>query len=540
MKKINSSYLFIGVLVLLSLSYRFFFKSKPKEIPKYGNYLSCIGTPFDLKVKLKSEIYLLEKAMPEDQGELNRLMYAAVYYQNLFSFTNILDNNPNTNMKWSSVSDKDPVIKILGSEPAVYPYEVDFADDEIELKGFPPAPTKYLTKVISYKKIHKGEPARKITYEYENDLLTCFTDPTPASISSMKFHQPMDPYTAYFAVPKSHRVLLKNPVRFAEGIYNPCMNPDGISAIGFNPFGYWYFWRPEAKGHSADKVPFDCTLFYQEGKNYQLPKVSYTENSPKDSKYLNFAHFEKINRPIKMTMLVGGQESKIFQKLEKADVEKFVDLYLSGIDASTARKQLPAKYDAHFAKILLLLWKVKGHMEIYSKTVTSDELSVNLILRGKLKLSKKDIELKISLSPNNPDYEGADIFAKNFNNEFMNHDIVVYEGHASTGNVFNEGLKLLKEQNLANQDKSIAYQIFAIYSCSSSYYYHPESFPRIENPGFKRDIVRTAGAYLDGTGNGSLALIASLDQYLYNESYVPFAYWAKNFKSDNFYILSNH
>lgn len=539
MKKIDKSYLILGVFILAGLGYRFFLKPKKVEIPKFGNYLSCIGTPYDLKIKLKSEFILAEKALPESEKDLQWLFFSAAYYQNLYAFSNILDHNPNATLKWSSFSDKLPEIKIISDEKIDYPFDIEFESD-IKHTGFPPEAGAYVAKLLPFGKIFKGEPARKVTYEMTSDLLTCFTENKIESFEKLKIFQPLDPYTAYFIVPKTQRLKLANPIRFAEGIFNPCMNTGGITSGGFEPFGFWNFWLPEARGHSADKQPFDCSLFYQVGKNILMPKVTVEENLPRQASYLNFKHFENLNRPIKMSILVGGQESKIFVKLDKDDVQKYVDLYLSDISLQDARKQLPLKYDAHFSKILILLFKAKNHMDIYSKELTSDELSVNITLRGKLKLSKKDIQIHISLSPNNPAYPGAEHFSENVYTDFLTHDIVVYEGHSSTGNAFAKGFEKIKANNADKQDKSINYQIVGIYSCSSTFYYDPKSFPGIENPKFKRDIVRTAGAYLDGSGNGSLAMIASLDQYLYNESYVPFAYWAKNFKSDNFYILSNH
>lgn len=539
MKKIDKSYLFIGLLFVGVLGWKFFLKPKKVEMPKYGNYLSCIGYPFDLKIKVKSSVYLAKKGMPENEQHKQGLYFGASVYQNFYAFGNLLDQNPNTPLKWSSFTTELPKIKVVSVEDATYPMDVEFEKVQ-DLEGMPPEGYDYLSKVLPHGHIKKGEPAVKVNYEMESDIQTCFLDNSPESFKSLKIFQPLDPYMAYFTVPISQRRLVKNPIRFAEGVFNPCMRTDGITSSGYNPFSFWLFWKPEAVGHGADKQPFDCSLFYQNGKTIQMAKVDIEENAPKKAEFFNFKHFENIQRPIKMSILVGGQESKIFQKLDPNDVKKFVELYLSDIDYQTVRNQLPQKYDAHFVKILILLWKVKNHMTIVSHEVRSDDLSVNVLLKGKLKLSKKDVELRISLSPNNPHYAGTDIFAKNFNDDFLTNDIVVYEGHAFAGGIFDEGLKLMKAQNFANMDKSIAYQIFAIYSCSSSFYYSEKSFPRIDNPAFKRDLVRTAGAYLDGSGNGSLALIASLDQYIYNESYVPFAFWAKNFKSDNFYILSNH
>lgn len=538
MKKINPILLVSSFALIILLAYKFM-KPKPEKIPKYGNYLSCIGHPFDLKVKLKSHFYLVEKALPEAPEDQQRLFWGAAYFQNLYAFTNVLDNNPNGPLKWSTISSDLPNIKIISNEKASYPYSVEM-DEEPELIGFPDAPARYLKRLLPLKKIVAGEPARKITYEIEAKLLTCFTEDSAEGFKNLKFPQPLDPYTAYFVFPKSHRVLLKNGTRTAEGVFNPCMNPDSITSSGFNPLGFWNFWRPEAQGHGADKMPFDCTLFYQDGKNITYPQVSYEENAPVKANFINFGHFEKLKRPLKMSIMVGGFESKTYKKLDKPGVEKYVSLYLSGISAVEARKNITDKYDGHFAKLLILLWKIEKHILINDTEISSDELSLNLLLRGKLKLSKKDIELRVSLSPNNPSYAGADIFAKIFHDEFLTSDIVAYEGHATTGVIFEKGLQRLKESNYTPQDNSIDYQVFAIYSCNSTFYYRPDSFPKISNPQFKRDILRTAGNYVDPSSNGSLALIASLDQFLYNESYVPFSFWAKKFKSDNFYVLSNH
>lgn len=534
------SYILPGIILLSIVAYRIYLKSRPVEIPKYGNYLSCIGHAYDLDVKLKGEVYLPASALPESDQEKIDLYREAAFYQNLYAFTNILEHNPSSTLKWITFGTKMPKIDILGTEKIVYPQDIEF-ESNAEISGFPPVAENYLKRLMPLEKVSKGEPAVKVNYELESELLTCFTEPNPKVFSSLKIFHPYDPYLAYFYVPKSHRMKVVNPVRLnAEGIYNPCLNPDGVTSSGFNPFGFWYFWRPDAKGHSKDKVPFDCSLFYQEGKNLKLVQVEVQESAPEKAQYFDFKKFEELKRPVKVSLLIGAIEGAVFPKLNPDDVKKFVDLYLSDISLHDARKQLPAEYDSHFSKVLVLLYKLRNHLDIYNKEVNAGDLYADIILRGKLKLSKKDIELKISLSPNDPRYEGSDHFSSNFANDFLTNDIVIYEGHATVGTIFNDGLKKLKEQNLSKQDKSIAYQIFAIYSCSSTFYYHPSRFPKVENPEFRRDVVRTAGAYFDAGGNGSLGLIASLDQYLYNESYVPFAYWAKNYKSDNFYILSNH
>lgn len=540
MKKIKP-FLLPGLFLIAFIGYRYYRNSRPVEIPKYGNYLSCIGNAFDLDVKLKGEVYLVDKALPESEEDKNAFYHQAVFYQNLYAFTNLLEHNPGTTLKWVSFGTKMPKIKILGTEKTEYFQDVEFETELDKVDGFPPQAEAYLKSLLPHQKVARGEEATKVKYELEGELLTCFTDNNPQVLKSFKIFHPKDPYLAYYYMPKSHRVKIVNSGRAqAEGVINPCLNPDGLTSSGFNPFGYWYFWRPEAQGHSFDKTPFDCSLFYQKGKNISLVDVEVQEGAAERANYFDFKKFDNLERPIKLSLLVGGIEGAQFTRLDKEDVKKLVDLYLSDISLTEARKQLPQKYDNHFSKILVLLYKLRNQMEIFSRDIQSDELYVNVTLKGKLKLSKKDIQIKISLSPNDPRYEGSEYFASNFAEDFLTNDIVIYEGHATVGTIFDKGLAKLKEQSFHPQDSSLRYQIFAIYSCSSTFYYQPGRFPKVGNPEFKRDVIRTAGAYVDGGGNGSLGLIASLDQYLYNESYVPFAYWAKNYKSDNFYILSNH
>lgn len=538
MKNIKA-WLLPGCLILAAIAFKVYRSTRTIEIPKYGNYLSCVGHAYDLDIKLKGEVIVLNKALPENAAEKEALFKHAAFFQNLYAFTNLLEHNPNSPLKWVSFGSKKSLVTITKTESVDYPLNLEF-NNKTPITGFPPMAENYLKKLMPTGSTSKGEPATKVSYEMESKLLTCFTEETPQSLSKLNIFHPIDPYLAYYYVPPSHHLKIVNSDRAAaEDVVNPCLNPGGITSSGFNPYGYWYFWRPEAQGRSFDQTPFDCSLFYKEGVNLKRVSVNFQEAPPEKATYFDFKKFDNLQRPIKFTFLVGGIEGSNFTKLNTQEVKKFVDLYLSDISLQQARSQLPAKYDTHFSKVLAILYKIKNHMEIFNHEVRSDELYADVFLKGKLKLSKKDIELKISLSPNDPRYSSADHFADTFAKDFLTSDIVIYEGHATTGMIFDQGLEKLHSQSPKIQDNSIAYQIFAIYSCSSSFYYHPERFPKVENPNFRRDVVRTAGAYADGGGNGSLGLLASLDQYLYNESYVPFAYWAKNYKSDNFYILTN-
>ena len=548
MNLLKNQYFLLTILLVAVAGYKFVYKKRTVEMPKYGEYLSCHGKTNDVKVKVKSDLYLLEEALPKDPEELKWFYISTIHYHNFYAFANLQENNINAPFKWMSLSGNEGKINILSEEKAPYPNHIEFNSEEFlaktESAGFSDYVKKYLRQIGKLGKVEKGAVARKVTYEFESEIYTCMSDKENFNaFDKLKVVQPYDPYLAYFIVPQEQRIKIRNEGRNAEGIFNPCINPEGISASGFSPFGFSDYWRPFAQGHSADKTPFDCSLFYQEGKSIQVTKVEYTENIPKKTAYIDFGHFENFNRPIRASFLFGSQETMMFEKFDTAEAKRLVELYLSPIDTKAARENLPSfqkKFDANFSRLLLLLWNVSKHMDFVKTDIEAEELSIKVVLKGKLKLSKKDLELTYYFSPNNPQYPGADFFHEAVAQEFLKSDIFIYEGHSAGGSVFASGFDQLRKNKDNLQNKDIKYQIVALYACSSGVYFFHEQFPRVDADKFRRHIIRTAGGYLDHTGNGSLALIASLDAYLYNQSYVPFGFWAQNFKSDNFYILSDH
>src|SRR5690606_37754453 len=119
-------------------------------------------------VKFKSSIYLLKSALPESQEAVDKIYFPAIYYQNMYTFTNLTETNVNTPLKWSSLSEKDPMIKITSVEEATYTYDAEINPDE-PVSGFPPVVDIYVNNLKSMGKVTKGSPAVKVNYEYEND-----------------------------------------------------------------------------------------------------------------------------------------------------------------------------------------------------------------------------------------------------------------------------------------------------------------------------------------------------------------------------------
>lgn len=517
------------------------FAPKPIEMPKYGNYLSCVGFPFDLKVKFKSSVVLLKSAIPEDKETRQRLFFAAIYYQNMYTFTNLHDYNQNTNLKWTSLTDKDPTIKITKMEDTPYNLDVQFPND-LEISTFPPAAGKYITNLMSTGKIAKSDPALRVYYEYENDLFMCFNE-NKMDVSQLKVVQPIDPYTAYFVVPEKERKFFSNTERNAEKVINPCLDPSAVTPNNFTQMYLWFYWRPFAEGHDSNQSPFNCRDYYKEGISIQKVEPEFFENKPKETAHLAFDRLASLDRPIKFAFFMGTAESKAFVKFEKEEAENYIKRYLSGIDSVTAKNELPfhqKKFDLKFSSLLWFMRNVTEQMDVKQSEYSVNDHQVKVILKGKFKLSHKDAIITIYLNQTNARYEGVDSFVQNFANEFLANDVVIYGGHASVEGAFARSFKDYQEQMKANQIPSLNYQIFAILSCTSNFMFKPSSFPKVQTDGFERDYIQTGGGFSDTSGNSALILIGQIDSCLYNKKYVPFGFWAKMAKSDNFYILSNH
>ncbi len=541
MKKITPLLYVVLIAVLIIVGKKTIFKSKPLEIPKYGNYLSCIGYPFDLKFKFTSSTILAKDSLPEKQESKNRLYYSAAFFQNMYTFTNIHDYNLNTNLKWSSLSDKDPSIKVIKVEDIPYPVDVELSPGT-ELSGFPPEATMYLTSLFEKGKIKKDDPAVKVTYEYENDVQMCFTE-NKVDLSKIKFVQPVDPYMSYYFVPITDRRPIANPVRKVEQVINPCINPEGMSPSVYSPFVQWFTWRPFAEGHDLNKKPFNCNDYYKDKVTLNTLNVSVTENIPKETAFLAFDKFENLDRPLTASIFLGAQETKTFKKFDIIGAKRFISLFLSGIDTQTARKEIPEiqkNFDPKFATFLWFMRNVTEQMEVKISEYDVNEYSAGVTLKGKLKLSRKDIVIKIFIHQNNSKFEGSDYFAKSFADEFLNNDVVIYGGHATMGNVFAESFQKYGDVMKQKQNKKLDYQIMALFSCTAGFYFNGDKFPGTDHAEFQRDFIRTGGGFTDGSANSSLILLGQIDSYLYNKKYAPFAYWSKMAKADNFYILSNH
>lgn len=533
----NIIYAVVGVSFVCLVAYKYFGPKEEIKLPKYSSYLSCDGYPTDMEAKLKGEIYFLKSALPENEKEKSALFRDTIIYQQFYTFTN-LGKMQNLIVKSSNQGNR-PQTKILSTEDAEYPFTAIF-ESEQEIFFFSPEKQTYLNKIFPLGKIQKGEPAVKVTYEYSNNIELCLNSADTSLLNQIEFLTPKDPLFAYFAVAPEDRRFIENKSWKTRGKINPCMDDSALGTNTVAPFALWYHWLPRFKGPDADNNPYDCEKFYNDDVVNKVA-VNLKENNPKDIKYFNFKELDNLERPIEASIIFGAYDNVRFKTFEEKEVSEYINKYVSNLSPKEAREYLPwskDKFDYSFSAMLIVLWNMTKHMDIHSMESEINSFDMTIYLRGKLKLSKKDIEIKFSVIRNKPGAEGSPVFDKKFGEAMQSDDIVVYGGHASYGGVLNGALKLVKEGSLKTNPE-LKYQVLALYSCNSNFYFHPDNFPKSSNE-MKRDFISAGGGFNDPTSNATLALFASLDSYLYNENYVPFGLWSKQFKTDNFLILSNN
>lgn len=516
-------------------SYLSFF-GKEIVLPKYSSYLSCGGTATDHEVKLKGEVYFVKSALPENEDEKKTLFLESIQYQQMYTFTNLGLMN-SFFIKSSNLGNR-PQVKILGIEEGEYPFEAVFEPAQ-EIYFFSPLRQAYLSQILPEGRIDKGEPAVRVLYEYKNTLNLCLKSSDISLMDQIDFVTPKDPYFAYFAFPPEERIVMRHREMKKKAVVNPCMDVNSIVAGKVNPFALWYHWLPKAKGSDENKKQFDCEKIYNEDV-ISKTKVELKERAPLESNFFNFEEFDALKRPIRLSIAFGAYNNESFQPFDKNEVERYIKKFSSNLSVREANQSLPineAKYDSKLSSLLLLTWSLTKHVSIHSIESDINAYDMKFTLRGKLNLSKKDIEVQFFLSKNKPGAEGAQAFDQFFSEAIVNDDIVVYDGHSSYGGVFNSALTKARELQAKEPKNNLKYQLVALYSCNSNFYFHPDYFPKGE---YQRDFISTGGGYLDLTNKATLALIASVDSYLYNESYVPFGLWSKQFKTNNFLILSNH
>jgi hypothetical protein len=534
MKKTTLLNFLVLASVLGIMVWRLYPKKKPVILPKYGSYLSCQGHAFDLNFKHQGEVYLLKKALPSDPEALERLKWSAVYYQNMYNFNSLIYNYPNSEIKSISLANSPVDIKILKVEDFPYPLHIKF--DPATPTELPPEQHAYMAKIKELgAEVQKGEPAIKISYNYSANILACLTVNDSAAIKKYKILHPIDPHLAYFFVPKHQWVSFDSKISGTQ-VANPCIDQSFVDNGPIDSQALWYFWRPFAKGKDSAGFAYDCSLYYQEGKNIVSPIYQLAENPPKKASDPNYARFADIKRPLRVSLFLGAFENIQFRPFDE-DFREVVDKFLEPMSFKEAQSLIPERnrYDVGSVRLLIILWNLSQHMDLKGHDISWDPLSYNIVVKGKLRLSKKDMEVRLFFSPNKPKHPGYERFNEEFAKDFYTRDILVYEGHASLGSVFD-----LPKLTAARKEVSdpVSYQIFGIYSCLAQYYYDPAKFPRPEIPGYNREVIQTANVYSD-VGKGALGILASVDEYLYNQSYVPFAFWASSFKSDNFFVLTN-
>jgi hypothetical protein len=533
MKKFFLPAIFVGSII----AGRWFLASlvsPPAELPKY-NYLSCMGSIKDYAVTYKASFFLVKRALDENIDQ--NFLREAAWRMNRYAFANQAKYFPS---QAKTIAISNDVIRNISYEDSLYPNTIKIppSTDVHQSSGSEEA---YLERLYQLGEIKKGEPAIRVTYEASQSFYPCHGQGRNFDPSELKFFVPADPYIAlnYFPEAEWPEVIL--PHHRSSGTLNPCFRRDMVNPKKkIKPLTFTFGWMPFDKGRDVDGKEYDCSQYYRVGDNVFQITPSFTEKIPEQIADLNFSRFEDLKRPLRASILFGSLAIQN-STLDPEEAKAYVTKYFSEIPKEEAEKNLPlqnAQIDKSFSRLLVFLRNLRAHVDPRDFTVEASSEMVQIVLRGKLRQSKKDMELFIHYSQNLPERAGYENFENALVSRFLKSDILIYNGHFADGRTLSGSFDQISESlKRSPAQPHVAYQIMGILSCSSHGTHRPETVPL--PAGMRRDIVYGTGEYLDASAYGSLSFIVATDKYLYNKRVPKFSQWASYFQSDNSFQLHN-
>lgn len=528
-----------GLFILSVFAGRWYlFSPRTAELPAY-NYLSCVGEAKDVDATYEADVLFVKRALPETSN--SEIFWAGANRLNSFVFENQTRYAP-SDFKAIGVGE-DIRIDILGTTEVGYPQSLTFRPSSQE-HFYPFGDADYVRNLYSLGKVEEGEAAIKVRVRISQNIHLCRSDKSPVVPEDLRLFAPADPYLAFSYYPLSAWPRLWKANEKKAVVHNPCSEAELLPRIPekWNPLAFAFSWRPFVEGRSYDKTSFDCRESYRLGENVFEVKPRFVPRLDKKVTDIDFGAFKDLNRPIKATAFFGALRSFSFRPMDPVVVKALVESYLLPIGDSEARRKLPIgdeNFDLALSRVLIFLRNVSAVIEPHSREVHVTPLSIGVSIRGKFKLSKKDLDLFVHFSPISPDFPGYDIFAQAVEERLLQSDIFIYEGHNHGGKPLRATLNRLKEKyHGALPTGAPEYQLVAMLSCSANGVYHRSNFPK--PPGMRRDFVYGLSSYLDIPGHGVLSFITAADKFAYNGRIPHFGNWASAHKSDNLYLLVNH
>ena len=522
--------------------------SSPINLSVKQSSLSCLGRVKDVEIEYDANYIVSKNSFPKKpDGTLNHeyffniLYYGTMYLPFSFGFVNekagarFMSMYPET-VSWGEIK----------NEETTYPYDVaTITMPEENIKYYPPLMAQYYRGIQS-SSVKKGDPAIKISASVKFRALFCLsTAATGLDSGQFQFNVPVDPQTIYEVVPKSDWLPIKNPISGDTITTNPCINPEGVKITPDHQEmmngDFYYFWDPNLKGTSANGVSFDCQKWYKEGQNYSKLKTRIFDYKDEQKPDLPLKALASKSSPLTIAIVIGFQRSE-YKKLDPSWLEPAIEQSLILTSSTEHQKILPMRQrlgeeDLSVDKMLIVLWRLGMNINLESKEIHIEDSLARVELKGKLKASGKSVVIDVILGDSKSTTKSYEPFKREVGKRLVTSDIFIYEGHSGFGQSL-DPVNLGLEENVAKlRDQIPEHQVMGLFSCQSLFNYHPDKFSQLP-PITNRSWIHTLGDYKDLGGNGSIALLASLEHFIMKGEEVPFERWAKVFANDNFMMLS--
>lgn len=514
----------------------------PSSSSKTSNF-SCIGKVKNVEVQYEASYIILESAIPRNSdGSRNDLYFNNVFYYGSmflpFSFDFI---NESSGAKYMSLYPDTATWKDIEVSDATYPYDVNQITvlDE-DLRFFPKTMIDYY-KNFQNTGAKKGDKAVAIKAKVSLKAFFCMDGSAPPLNSDqIKFYMPIDPQTAFEVIPKNEWREISHARNGKKFVSNPCIDPEGVAVSETRSHMYnnlfYYFWHPTHKGMDTANKPFDCSDWYKEGVHYQVLKVNVFDNEEIKSKKLPFKEIVAPKKPVDIMIALGFTKNphiKINAEWFKSVFNKIFTAQKKEFDQLLPRFDEESTQDLSIDKLMILLWRLKDQLLIEKNDLVVDGDIIQIKISGKFKLSKLPINLTLFLGTIKNDMPRFNETRVAFANGMIGSDIFIYNGHASFGESLSPNTLDLKTMVDNYKGEVPKNQIIALFSCQAFFSYEPGKFsalPSIETRGW----IHSLGNYKEISSNGTLGVLASLDQAALNGNYVAFDKWTKVFANDNF------
>lgn len=512
------------------------------------SHLSCDGKAKDVLLEYDADFVIAASAAPKNEdGSLNENFWKnTLYYGSMHIPFNFSEVNRDSGSKFMAMYPETVRWGEIQTSETTYPYDVNDIFMSEERIGYYPQLMADYYRNIKKTPIKKGEKAIRIMAKVSFRALFCNKTSAPSLESdNFEFFVPVDPQTVFEVVPYGDWLPIKDPIRRDRAKTNPCVSTDVVAVSPDQPAptngDFHYFWYPTLKSVDDDGNSFDCSKWYEEGVSFRRIKPRFFENSSPSKIAIPYKELSQLKRPIEIS-IVSGVQRQTYKKFDSKWLIPAIEKALTVKSAQEHKALLPGlsrprEEDLSVDKLLIILWRLALNIQLKEKSIIVEQDYIEITLEGRLKHSELDAKINIILGNSKNSHEAYPRFAGTVGELIVRSDIFLYEGHSGFGQSLSpDALGIEKVAASIPIEKIPKYQLMGFFSCQSLFHYHPgkfKSLPRIS----KRIWVDTLGDYVDVNGNGSLGIIASLEQYAKTGKSVPFDRWANDFANDNFMML---